>query len=201
VKPQEIVKRLDGVLKTSNGWQARCPAHQDNTQSLSIGEDNGKTLLDCKAGCKTEDVVKALGLEMRDLYPDAAGKRKLVATYPYEDENGKLLYEILRHSPKNFTVRRPDDNGGWIYSLDGTKLVPYQLPMILEYDSVLVTEGEKDADTGRIKLRLPATTNPFGTGKWREEYSPFLAGKAVILCPHKDEAENTCNRWPVHFFL
>lgn len=203
LKTEDILKKLDGVFKTSNGWQARCPAHDDTRPSLSIGEDGGKTLLHCQKGCKTEDVVKAMGLQMRDLFPEEAEERKLVATYGYLDENGELLFQILRYKPKNFSARRPDGNGGWVSSVKGTRLIPYRLPTILQYKSVLVTEGEKDADAGFRKLHLPTTTNPFGAGKWREEYSAHFVGKTVLLCPHKDDAGRNhmravaCSLFPV----
>ena len=203
MKTEDILKRLDVVSETSNGWQARCPAHDDDRPSLSIGEDGGKTLLHCQAGCETEDIVKAMGLQLRDLFPEEAEERKLVATYGYLDENGELLFQILRYKPKNFSARRPDGNGGWVSSVKGTRLIPYRLPTILQYKSVLVTEGEKDADAGFRKLHLPTTTNPFGAGKWREEYSAHFVGKTVLLCPHKDDAGRNhmravaCSLFPV----
>lgn len=55
-----------------NSWQAQCPAHEDTLPSLSItrGHD-GKVLLNCFAGCRTEDVLARLCLEWRDLWDDA----------------------------------------------------------------------------------------------------------------------------------
>ncbi len=50
-------------------WTAQCPAHRDRSPSLSIREgEDGKTLIRCWAGCSTEDVVKAVGLRMADLF-------------------------------------------------------------------------------------------------------------------------------------
>jgi hypothetical protein len=97
---EEILTRLEGVFGTSNGWQSRCPAHDDSKASLSIAEDDGKTLLHCHARCATADIVEAMGLQMRDLFPDGAQERTLVATYAYRDGDGKLRYQILRYSPK-----------------------------------------------------------------------------------------------------
>lgn len=185
---EKILKKLEGVFETSSGWQARCPSHDDARASLSIAEVSGKTLMRCHAGCATVEIVAAMGLKMRDLFPDEAEERKLVATYDYTDENGELLYQIVRYSPKSFSARRPDGDGGWVYSTAGVKLVPYRLPMILGNQRVLITEGEKDADTGCRDLRLPSTTNPFGAGKWLEEFSTYFVGKTVVLCPDKDDA-------------
>lgn len=96
----EILKKLQGVFETSNGWGAGCPAHDDAKQSLSIAVDGPKTLLFCHAGCATTDIVAAMGLQMRDLFTDGNGKRTVEAIYPYHDKNNKLLYQIVRESPR-----------------------------------------------------------------------------------------------------
>jgi hypothetical protein len=51
---------------------ARCPAHDDREPSLSIRSGNdGRVLLHCHPGCSPEEVVKAAGIRMSDLFPDA----------------------------------------------------------------------------------------------------------------------------------
>jgi uncharacterized protein DUF3987 len=56
--------------QSGNGWTCRCPAHDDRNPSLSIGTGNeGGVLLYCHAGCKTEEVLSAISLTMRDLMP------------------------------------------------------------------------------------------------------------------------------------
>ncbi|MDD5367427.1 MAG: DUF927 domain-containing protein, partial [Gallionellaceae bacterium] len=47
---------------------ARCPAHDDRTPSLSVDWRDGAIYVCCQTGCTTEDVMTALGLPMRDLY-------------------------------------------------------------------------------------------------------------------------------------
>ncbi len=70
----DFLSRLDGVRETSTGWQAKCPAHDDKTPSLSIAEgDDGRVLLKCHAGCTSEAIVQALGLDLRDLFPAPPG--------------------------------------------------------------------------------------------------------------------------------
>jgi hypothetical protein len=67
---EEIVSRLD-AKRNGDGWQAKCPAHQDREPSLSIKEgSDGRTLLHCHAGCSIENVLSALGLTHRDLFRD-----------------------------------------------------------------------------------------------------------------------------------
>lgn len=54
-------------------WEARCPAHNDRTPSLSISlAPKGHLLVHCHAGCPTEAVMSAVGLEMSDLYPSSS---------------------------------------------------------------------------------------------------------------------------------
>ena len=67
---EALVKILNG--KPSNkGYIACCPAHDDKNPSLSINEDNGKILLKCWAGCSSESIVNAIGIEMKDLFPES----------------------------------------------------------------------------------------------------------------------------------
>jgi CHC2 zinc finger len=64
-----VLERLEGVKQRGEDYQALCPAHHDHEPSLSVSEGgDGRALLKCFAGCDTEDVVAALGLEMRDLF-------------------------------------------------------------------------------------------------------------------------------------
>ena len=67
-----LLSRLSSVRQTGPGkWQARCPAHDDRSPSLSIRQtDDGKILIHCWSGCDTEAVITAIGLTWRDLYPD-----------------------------------------------------------------------------------------------------------------------------------
>jgi hypothetical protein len=52
---------------------ARCPAHKDRNRSLSVREfDSGAVGLKCFAGCTVEEVVRAAGLAMEDLFPPRA---------------------------------------------------------------------------------------------------------------------------------
>ncbi len=66
----KVLSRLSSVTPSSNGWLALCPSHDDHQPSLSVAEaDDGKILIKCHAGCRNEDIVRALGLQMKDLFP------------------------------------------------------------------------------------------------------------------------------------
>jgi len=66
----QILDLLDDVRETANGWQARCPAHEDRHPSLSIAEGDGKLLLNCHAGCSIEQICRSLGLTPSDLFAE-----------------------------------------------------------------------------------------------------------------------------------
>lgn len=120
----------------------------------------------------------------------AKDRSRIVAEYPYTDEAGKLLFQVVRLEPKSFRQRAPDGNGGWQWSIRGVRRVLYRLPEIMNApDGALVylVEGEKDAD--RIaSLGLIATTCPGGAGKWQNEYGSALAGRRIVIVPDNDDA-------------
>lgn len=75
-----LLARLASVRETSPGrWSARCPAHADRSPSLGVRElPDGRVLVHCFAGCETAGVLAAVGLGLRDLYPEQLpeGKRE-----------------------------------------------------------------------------------------------------------------------------
>ena len=196
IPPIELVRgRLDGFKQTApNQWIACCPAHSDSHPSLgvSVGED-GRLLLKCRSqGCSAEQICKALGLTISDLFPPESDqpKKRIVATYDYTDEAGCLLYQVVRYDPKDFRQRRRGRNGEWDYSVQGIRRVLYRLPDIvnaLMETPVWIVEGEKDVETLR-KLGLLATTNAGGAGKWRGEFNEVLRDRPVLLLPDNDDA-------------
>lgn len=74
-----LLSKLKLVTESCDGWSARCPAHNDNNPSLSIGiADDKKILVNCFAGCDPRKILEAVGLEMRDLYPPPPSIRSAV---------------------------------------------------------------------------------------------------------------------------
>lgn len=193
ITTDELLKRLHGVKRTSKGWSARCPAHEDRRASLSVAEGaDGRLLVHCHAGCDLERILEVLGIEVKDLFPDEPrGMGEILATYDYTDEEGNLLFQVVRFYPKDFRQRRPAANGEWEWSLAGTPRVLYHLPDVRKaVDAgrrVFVVEGEKDVHTLEA-WGLAATCNPGGAGKWPKECSEGLRGAHVIVIPDNDDA-------------
>jgi len=187
--------------KNGNGWMVRCPAHDDRNGSLSVGiGDDGRLLLHCHAGCPVESVCQAAGLKLADLMPEPARKseRRIVCTYPYHDEQGKVLFEVVRFDPKDFRQRRPDPaaKDGYAWNMEGVRRVLYHLPEVISAvfseTTVYVVEGEKDADAlraqGFVATTMSGGAKKQGPPNWRPEYTETLRGATeVVILPDKDE--------------
>jgi hypothetical protein len=70
-----VLDRLTRVKPIHGGYLAACPAHEDHSPSLSVREgDDGRVLLKCWAGCQTADVLLAMHLTWRDLFPGRSSR-------------------------------------------------------------------------------------------------------------------------------
>ena len=203
---QDVLGRLDAVKRTGpSEWQARCPAHDDRTPSLSISDGRKGVVLHCHAGCDQKAVVGALGVDFKDLFrdpPSGNGNRpEIVATYDYTDADGDALFQVVRLFPKDFRQRHRCAQGrdGFTWGLGGNPQrcgcprvspVPFRLPRIIEGvalgKTVHVVEGEKDV-LAMEKAGGVATTNAGGAGKWRDQYSATLRGARVVIVSDDDE--------------
>ncbi len=189
--------------KILDGWNVICPAHQDKNPSLSVTLKANKILVNCQAGCKTEDVLKLKGLILADLFldsnhrPEDNKQKTLVATFNYECEKGKEAYQIRRfdlgNGNKTFEAWHKKD-GQYISGMGEYKDKPilYHLPKIPEWKAtgrrIYLPEGEGKVDP-IVAQGGAASTSPFGAGpkKWRAEYSETLAGAEVIILPDNDK--------------
>jgi hypothetical protein len=158
--------------------------------SIAVGRE-GRVLLKCHAGCGLADILTPLGLQPGDLFADDPDRvePRVAATYNYKDEDGRLLFQVVRYQPKAFRQRVPDGNGGWVWRLGSTRRVLYNLHDVARFPTltpVLVVEGEKDCDN-LMRIGVLAVTNPGGAGKWRPEYNASLAGRQVVVVPDNDE--------------
>ena len=187
-----VLAKIPDAKRSGDGWVACCPAHDDNSPSLSITEgEDGRALLHCHAGCSTLlTIVPAIGLEVQDLFiPRPSPGGKIVATYDYCDAGGEVEFQVVRYDPKRFLQRRPDGNGDWIWSVKGCKTLLYRLPELNANPEATVyfCEGEKDADNAASR-GLVATCSPTGACKFRKQHAEQLVGRDVVILPDNDEA-------------
>lgn len=175
-----------------------CPFHDDHNPSMNVNVETG--LYFCPVCNDGGDLIKFYmrhkqmgfkeALVQLSEYSGQAGEKvpsKIECVYPYTDEAGKVLFEVVRYIPKTFRQRRPDGKGGYIYNIGGVRLIPYNLQNVITSDTVFICEGEKDCDN-LAKLGLAATTNPQGAGKWRDEFGQYFTGKNVVVLCDNDEA-------------
>jgi hypothetical protein len=58
--PAEIAEALGGATRAGNGYNCRCPVHDDAKASLNVAVDNDVLLIKCYAGCDQLAVLDAL---------------------------------------------------------------------------------------------------------------------------------------------
>jgi len=183
-----VLSKFTGAKRSGGSWMALCPAHADGNPSLSISEKDGKILLHCMAGCVTEDVCKAAGIKMRELF---VADRNEDATLQ-QDCNGATLtlaqYARAKQLPVEFLKRL---NLSDIRYLGGTAVrIPY-------FD----VEGAEIAVRFRLAMeKSPDAENRF---RWKKGAKPQLYGlwrkpetDYVILC----EGESDCHTLWYHGF-
>lgn len=206
----EVVSRLPKAKKTGKGFIALCPAHDDKSPSLSISEGSGgRILLKCFTGCSTEAILHAIGLEMKDLFPNndpffeqtcsnispvrfngngsteapktANTSKEIAAVYEYTDERGEVLYQNVRYEPKGFRQRRPDGNGGYIYNLNGIDRVPYRLPELIHAVKNGIDEiWFTEGEKDADNLRmLGFTATSFKN--WNPSLNPYITDAHAVL--------------------
>jgi hypothetical protein len=161
----------------------------DNNPTLSITEaDDGKILLHCVAGCEIDDIRLLAGLRWENLMPDGPLPTLVVATYDYRDEDGMLLYQVLRFEPKAFEVHLV--HGKWKSGFGQVRRVLYRLPEIYRSGRdaiVFMAGGERDCDA-LASIGVLATTNLFGARSWDPDYNESLQGRHVALLEDNDKA-------------
>lgn len=209
----DFLSRLDGRKKCGGYYIARCPAHGDKHQSLSISEKDGRILVNCHAGCSANAIVGAMGLELKDLFQDSrpqAGKQNrrdvrqdkpkrtddkqpkpwrqrgtIVVSYEYRNDSGELLAVKDRYENKFMSWRHPDGSGGWLDGSGGREIPLYKHECI--GNPVYLVEGEKDVDTLRA-AGLYAVCNPNGAAEnWQDRYTDQLKGFDVRVIPDNDD--------------
>jgi DNA-binding MarR family transcriptional regulator/5S rRNA maturation endonuclease (ribonuclease M5) len=182
-----------------------CPFHDDKNPSCSVSLK--KRCFHC-FGCKEKGTLTQLSMKLRGISKGQAIQdraavaqlkveyhnpdSKAEAIYSYKDSQGRLIKQVLRYPGKKFYQRRPTPSG-WVYNIKGVRPTLYTLPRLEFAHTVVITEGEKDADrvTG-LKLRdashseIVATTSG-GSDSWSDALAEALRGKRVIVMPDSDK--------------
>ena len=216
MKINQFLSHLPNVSKTSNGWTACCPAHDDQSPSLSIKEgEGGRILIKCHAGCSNESVVSSLNLSMSDLFQNSQDSVSLdtevtavhalrtaryrskkpmqqTAFYPYE-QDGVLVAGVFRFDladgsdGKEYVPVHATPAGGAVGDpSDGWPLYNLAKVEFAPDQPLFIVEGEKAADA-LIALGVVAVTSAHGSNGWKKTDWQSLVGRDLIFMPDNDE--------------
>lgn len=113
----ELLGRLDGVTTAgADQWNARCPAHDDHRQSLSVSVGDDRLLLHCHTGCALGKILLAAGLDWRDIFNDpepSDGKVVNIAT-------ARSAPTPVRESRRRDKITMPPEHiiAAWVKALE-----------------------------------------------------------------------------------
>lgn len=155
----DILSRLDVKSGNNGRYMARCPCHNDQQASLSVGVgDDGRVLLHCFAGCDTTDIMQSMGLTMRDLFVELK-PGDVFPVYDRPTDKAAARFEAEYIYPggifKKVKMRKPDggkfnywmhrEGSQWVKGRNGMEPGLYVTESTLP-DDVYIVEGEKDVD-------------------------------------------------------
>jgi 5S rRNA maturation endonuclease (ribonuclease M5) len=195
------------VIEQENGdIKICCPFHADSDPSCSVSPK--KRCFYC-FGCKEKGTLTQLAMKLQGVSKGEAIQQraavaqleveyhdpdsKAEAIYSYQDSQGNLVKQVLRYPDKKFRQRRPTPNG-WVWDIREVKPLLYKLPELKFANTVVITEGEKDADRVTNLKLLDATrseivaTTSGGSDTWSDKLAERLCGKRVIVMPDSDDA-------------
>ena len=109
---EKVLDRLPDAQPDGHGYKAKCPSHDDHNPSLAITEaDDGKVLLRCWSGCKTEAIVDALGLKMGDLFT----KSDRPTVTPHKPTKMKPVFASSKDALLDYEQHLGPRSATWIY--------------------------------------------------------------------------------------
>ncbi len=195
---EEVLGQLTNVTEEGDEYRAICPAHNDHNPSLSIRLSGNRILIHCFAGCSTESILQAIGLEMRKLFerddPDAelAKKERDRITWDIKDEVGKVVANHIR-------VDYDDGSKSCFWMTDGqsglngfkTEDLPlYGLQWINNQSDkdIILVEGEKAADAlHNAEYRVFGTVTGASGCPSSNSLKPLVnSNKRILLWPDND---------------
>ena len=130
---EQNLRHFKVVSRHGSKAKCVCPAHADKEASLSIEKGQKCTLFYCHAGCSTDDVLRAAGLDLKatfyeereytkkawQTYVEKREQRKIEAVYNYVSScdgsycftklrltGKKLLYGILKNDRFSYGLPR-----------------------------------------------------------------------------------------------
>ncbi len=183
-----VLSKFTGVKRSGANWKALCPAHADRNPSLSISEKDGRILIRCMTGCVTEDVCKAAGIKIRELF---VADRNEDATLQQDCIGATLTlaqYARAKQLPVEFLKRLKLSDIR--YQGGSAVRIPYLDERSAEIAVRFRLAMEKSPD-GENRFRWKKGAKPQLYGLWRKQETDY-----VVLC----EGESDCHTLWYHGF-
>jgi putative DNA primase/helicase len=179
----------DSPRKSKNGYEARCPGHDDRHRSLSVGlGDDGRVLLACHAGCSVENVLQGLGLSYSDLF------ERSQAGYPVRrfrllNGSGQVVAEHVREDTPDGKKIWWERNGKRGLNGTATADVPLYHGQAIAGTSgpIVLCEGEKAAQALLDVGVLAVATVTGADGTPSDSVLAVLQNREVWLWPDNDD--------------
>jgi hypothetical protein len=192
-----VLDKFDHKHRAGGGWIVSCPVlthgkgNGDRNPSLSVGEHDGRILLNCQTGCHIQDIMIALDLDWPDLFDEPLGKDTKVAEWIYQARDGSPYMVVERwqgaDGKKKFKQHTPESATLPTNFMPALFALPKVLAAAAAGQEVYIVEGEKACAAGE-RLGLVTTTGPGGAGKWRDYYGAWLEGCCrVTIVTDNDE--------------
>jgi hypothetical protein len=202
---KDVLDRLKVASRNGEKAMCFCPAHDDSSNpSLSLKAENGRLLMHCFAGCRPEDIVSGIGLQMKDLFVEGGGGSSIPPNTPARlhaqgekphtnGENGRASGDA--RSEHGCTLGDYSKEKGltedFLRGL-GLRDVTY-----LEKPSVRIPYPDEEGRELAVRFR----TSLDGTEKfrWRSGNKPFPYGLGLLVEAHKAgyvvlvEGESDCH--------
>jgi hypothetical protein len=207
--PQQVAAALGGEV-SGREVLAPGPGHSTKDRSMSVRLDPaspdgfvvhsfaGDDPLACKDHVrdklgirwepKPRGVANGSVVRMQDrISSPLATKMQTAAEYVYRLEDGTPYLRVKRTPDKQF-YQSHWNGTSWANGAPKGPKIPYRLPELAqaEHETVLIVEGEKDADN-LAALGFLATTNSGGAEKWTDDLTGYFKGRDVYILPDNDE--------------
>lgn len=206
-KLDKILDKLSKVRTTSEGYMASCPCHLDKTPSLSITCKDNKILLHCfSSGCKIEDIVQELGLEISDLFLEDnmgtatvreknKGKKyesideiikqysNIEDVYPYNwlgEEPSGLQIRYIKDNKKEFATYHRENEHWYAGRAKGLSPI-YNIDNVDKAKSILIVEGEKKVKIAMEHGIVACCSIGGALNAHNTDWTPLMGKPSVVI--------------------